>query len=111
MNKNKASRQEYYKKNSTKLKKNLYEKRRKNRKWLDNYKKLKVCGFCGEKETYCLDFHHVNPDEKESDIMSMVRNCYSIERMQREIDKCVLVCANCHRKVHHGLLNIKDFKY
>jgi len=58
------------------------------------------CAICGEKDNRCLDFHHTSG--KEMNISRSVRLCLSKERIISEIDKCVVVCANCHRKIHGG---------
>lgn len=64
------------------------------------------CFFCGyDKYVGALDFHHVNPSEKEFGISSG-GNIKSFERLKPELDKCVLLCSNCHREVHAGLLKI-----
>ncbi len=46
------------------------------------------------------DFHHVNPSEKDSTIASLMSRVKSWKRIQGELDKCVLLCANCHRIRH-----------
>jgi len=58
-----------------------------------------VCGY--DKYIGALEFHHVNPDEKEG---SKNRNIAGvpIKRLKEELKKCVLVCANCHREIHGG---------
>lgn len=48
-----------------------------------------------------LEFHHVNPDEKDPEFHKM--KCWSWDRLKVELDKCTLVCANCHREKHMGL--------
>ena len=50
-----------------------------------------------------LDFHHVDPSLKEFGV-SMDGITRSWERVQKELDKCVLVCSNCHREIHAGKL-------
>ena len=60
------------------------------------------CPFCGEKEPVALDFHHRDPDVKDGS----VRRQTSLKRVQAEAAKCVVLCANCHRKVHAGLLQV-----
>ena len=50
-----------------------------------------------------LDFHHVDTTQKEFGI-SMDGITRSWERVQKELDKCVLVCSNCHREIHAGIL-------
>lgn len=73
--------------------------------FIRNYKAEHACHFCGEKNSICLDFHHAN-GEKEFDIGSKQARSSGIERLRVEMDKCVVVCANCHRKVHAGQLEI-----
>ena len=65
--------------------------------------KMDGCSCCPEKEPVCLDFHHLNPDEKDQSISHMLE--YSVDLLKKEIDKCILVCSNCHRKIHAGLIN------
>lgn len=57
------------------------------------------CVNCGySKYIEALDFHHLNPKEKDFNI-SKVRS-YNFENIKSELAKCVLLCANCHREVH-----------
>lgn len=59
------------------------------------------CSLCGySKCEAALEFHHLNPSEKEFDIKALT-NC-SVEKAVNEIQKCILVCANCHRELHNG---------
>jgi len=75
------------------------EKLRKERRaWLLNYKAKSKCVVCGEDNPACLDFHHKNPKEK--DILIGRASAYSLDRIKAEVKKCVIICANCHRKLH-----------
>lgn len=57
------------------------------------------CSICGYKKYYAaLEFHHVNPEEKEQNFVNMRH--WKWERIKTEIDKCILLCSNCHREVH-----------
>jgi len=67
------------------------------------------CVLCDETEPYCLDFHHLNGKDKVSNVSSMVAQKVSVTKLKKEINKCVCVCANCHRKIHIGLLKV--YKY
>lgn len=59
------------------------------------------CQKCGyNKCIEALDFHHRNPDEKEYDIAQMIRNHRTQEAIVQEMQKCVILCANCHREFH-----------
>ena len=48
-----------------------------------------------------LEFHHKNPDEKEFQIDMRHFSNNSLEKLQTELDKCILLCANCHRETHN----------
>ena len=55
------------------------------------------CIVCGYKRCYrSLHFHHKNPHEKDYDISSKTR----WNDIEIELEKCVLLCANCHGEVH-----------
>lgn len=61
------------------------------------------CQDCGLIDIPCVyDFHHLDPSEKELAFGS--RGGKSFETLKKELDKCVLLCANCHRKRHNTLL-------
>ena len=81
-------------------------KRQKNQtEWL--YSLKTQCIICGESEPVCLDFHHKDPNDKDFTI-GKHRN-KSREHLQLEINKCVCLCANCHRKVHAGIYDLKNY--
>ncbi len=56
------------------------------------------CVKCGEKHFACLQFDHINPTEKTSGIANMIRDTKKIDLILQEINKCVILCANCHAK-------------
>ena len=58
-----------------------------------------VCTQCGESHPACIDFHHPN-DDKRKGVAEMGCNTYKWETILEEINKCVVLCSNCHRKVH-----------
>jgi phage terminase large subunit-like protein len=88
---------ERYLKNKEYFKDNNRRNRDKKRKWVREYKKSHPCVKCGESDPCCLDFHHFE-DNKEANIADLMKNGASIERIQAEIEKCIVLCANCHRK-------------
>lgn len=65
------------------------------------WKQTQHCCICGEKSVECLDLHHIDPNEKEGNV-SQLGHFGSWKRVEEEIVKCVVVCANCHRKIHSG---------
>lgn len=64
--------------------------------------KCSICGY--NKCVDALEFHHLNPNEKDFGISSKGYTL-SWETVKEELDKCILVCANCHRELHFNLLN------
>lgn len=58
------------------------------------------CSRCPENDPVCLDFHHLNVDTKDISIAVAVSKKWSLERIKVEIDKCEVLCSNCHRKLH-----------
>ncbi|ELZ06684.1 homing endonuclease associated repeat-containing protein [Natrialba aegyptia] len=69
------------------------------RHWLYAYKDRHCeCERCGEGRPPCLDFHH--PDEKNHGIATMVVNGHSKSSIRAEIERCIVLCANCHRLEH-----------
>ena len=73
------------------------------KKFILSYKLAHPCKICGEGDPDCLDFHHLDPTQKESNINNLAQSVKSIPRLLKEIDKCILLCANCHRKFHANL--------
>ncbi len=69
------------------------------RQWIDEYKSGLSCA-CGQNHPATLDFHHIDPTQKDFSIKAAVARRYSLERVKKEIAKCIVLCANCHR-VHH----------
>ncbi len=64
------------------------------------------CVRCGHTRLSSLTFHHLAPEIKEIDIGAALID-FSIERLNRELDKCQLLCANCHMDLHEELENKK----
>ena len=57
------------------------------------------CSKCGyDKCIAALEFDHRNPEEKEFHFSG--KHCFSWERIRMELDKCDILCANCHRERH-----------
>jgi transcription elongation factor Elf1 len=80
--------------------------RKKVREQFQAYKKTLSCLICGESESACLDFHHLDPSKKDAAIGEIMASSPSIAKVMIEVEKCVVLCANCHRKVHAGLLKL-----
>ena len=59
------------------------------------------CSICGYNKCMAsLDFHHINENLKEYEISKMVSSLFEFDRIKVELDKCLLLCSNCHRELH-----------
>ena len=78
----------------------LYKKLKRhwNREFVKRVKKLLCCVDCGEKDHIVLEFDHVR-GEKVGSIANMAAS-YSISSLKKEMRKCEVRCANCHRRRH-----------
>jgi len=57
------------------------------------------CAVCGYKKCNdAFDFHHINPSEKDARVSTLLKNGW--ENIEKELEKCTLLCANCHRETH-----------
>jgi DNA-directed RNA polymerase subunit RPC12/RpoP len=66
------------------------------------------CEICGYKRCVsALEFHHLDPNEKEFGVGEKGYT-RSIETIKKELDICILVCSNCHREIHEGLIDLDD---
>ncbi len=74
--------------------------RKRNKKYTDKIKDKQYCCICGESHSACLDFDHIDPTTKFKTVAFLVGAGYSLEVIQIEIDKCQILCANCHREKH-----------
>lgn len=83
--------------------------RQKRVKKLQRHKKEKLVSLFGGKCCLCnynkclraLDFHHIDPASKLPKFKNFID--FSFEDIVKELEKCILVCANCHREIHDGL--------
>lgn len=95
-NKEKLKQEYQINKNGIKsYKKLIYNKKRLS--YIEEKLQLK-CQECDENHIACLEFYHLDPKEKEENISKMVK--YSLKRIEKEKNKCIILCSNCHRKLH-----------
>ena len=83
------------------------EARRKSKEKLVEYKggECECCGY--NRCIKALEFHHVDPKKKEFGITSSNRK---FEILKKEADKCILVCATCHREIEYGFIDVYEDK-
>ena len=95
-----AASKKHYEDNKAKIKQRSYERnvkqRQRNREYIAEVKSNSKCIDCGESNHIVLEFDHVK-GEKVKNVSDMVHACYSIKSIEKEIDKCEVRCANCHR--------------
>lgn len=60
--------------------------------------KCEKCGY--DKCNWAFDFHHLDPNEKDFGLSTY--STLSWDKIKKELDKCIMVCANCHREIHYG---------
>ena len=87
------------------LKKAVAKRRRKIKEFADSYKggRCEVCGY--SKCVWALELHHINPKTKSFGIGARGYT-RSWDAVKIEADKCVLVCANCHREIEAGVTQL-----
>lgn len=97
----------YYQDNTALHKRNVYKNsvayKAQLRNWVNTEVRKNGCCLCDEKEVCCLEFHHVNRKKKEG-LVSYLISTNSKAKLEKELNKCAIVCSNCHRKIHAGLL-------
>jgi len=97
------SARDFYRKHPNGYKKRAAIQRDKIREYLgkviSEIRERRGCAFCPERTPCVLDFHHVIKGEPITRVASK-----GYGRFEQELRKCVVVCANCHRKIHAGLL-------
>ncbi len=95
----KSYKKQHYKSNPQKYK----EGRIKHRKWYYDLKKDLKCIHCGINHPAVLEFHHMDPKQKDFmvNFSSMIGR--TREEIMNEIKKCLVLCSNCHRIEHYNL--------
>ena len=68
------------------------------------YKAECGCVVCGERDAVVLDYHHVGP--KRATVNYLIKKHRDAELIWSEIGRCVVLCANCHRRVHAGAVKL-----
>ena len=91
---------EFYRKNRKSEIARVAKRKQGLRDWLDEHKLKLACEVCGENHPACLDFHHRDSKQKDFSVGNIKGHGWGRERVLQEINKCMVVCANCHRKIH-----------
>ncbi len=100
---NKCKREYYYRnldKEKSRIRKTNAIRKLELKEWFDDYRSNLSCARCDENHIACLEFHHIDPSEKEVEVGRAVTNGWNKERIIKEMEKCEVLCSNCHRKHH-----------
>jgi hypothetical protein len=112
---NRKKRRSKVQKNKTHLKSKLVsndvlslEMQEYNRKLISQNKAC--CHHCGYRDYTCsLEFHHLDPSQKSFEFGKLTKKQLSTltcEEIECELNKCIVLCCNCHRALHYGLLRL-----
>lgn len=94
------SRRKHYNKNKDYYIGKTIERKHRLQQFIKKQKIGKKCEFCSEPRPACLQFHHIK--DKKYNICQMANQGCSEQTILKEIDKCKLICANCHFCEHQG---------
>lgn len=75
------------------------ELRQRNKEFVKSYLLQHPCVDCNESDPIVLEFDHLR--DKTAEVCDLVHRAVSIERLEEEISKCEVRCANCHRRITH----------
>jgi len=85
------------------------------KRWRENTKRRMIeamggkCCICGYNKCFkSMDFHHLDPSEKEISFGAIMAHPISWDRIIIELRKCVCLCSNCHGEVHDSMIKIPD---
>ena len=96
--KTKGTRRSECKKCHSEYMKNRYQEKK---QIIQELKSQCKCAKCGETRGYVLDYHHIDPSTKENTVARLTSNSYEMDAIYEEIEKCIVLCANCHREFHY----------
>lgn len=70
--------------------------------------KCEICGY--DKNIAALEFHHIDKENKLFNIDVRKFSNYTLETLRNELNKCMLLCSNCHREIHNPSLSINNIQ-
>jgi hypothetical protein len=98
--KHKEYSREHYLKNLEVTKQRTKENKAKLKADWNAFKAGLRCTECGESHPAALDFHHKDPTTKDREVSWFIKNSQFTKAVEEAL-KCIVLCANCHRKHHH----------
>jgi hypothetical protein len=98
----KIYRDDYYHRNRQKIIDITADRRRRYKAevkaWIIAYLQEHPCVDCGETDIMVLEFDHEDPSQKTANVGQLIGGGHSLRRVKVEVSKCVVRCANCHRR-------------
>ena len=98
----------WHQRNKEKRLARIYERKAAIHDYMQNMKSQLHCVVCGQRHPATLHFHHLNSDDKVFNISDAVNRGLSLDRIKKEIEKCIVLCANCHFKRHYDIRKKKQ---
>jgi hypothetical protein len=90
---------EHYLRNRAEILIKTAEKKKTLRAEWNVFKRTLKCAKCGFNHPAALDFHHEDPSKKDREVSWFIKN-HQYAKAKEEVQKCIVLCANCHR-IHH----------
>jgi hypothetical protein len=95
-----ASRRKWYDLNKEHAKTEVKRRQSEIRQWIFELTATLKFSRCPETHIAVIDFHHKDPTKKDIGLSKVAKWGWSKERILKEIEKCIVLCSNCHRKLH-----------
>jgi hypothetical protein len=99
--KHKGYSREHYLKNREKIIAQTKVRKAAQRATWNAFKSTLKCAQCDENHPAVLDFHHIDPSQKDKEVSEFI-SCSQYGRAMEEVKKCIVLCANHHRLLHHN---------
>jgi hypothetical protein len=96
----KAYEQKAYRNNPKRYIERSVKRVKEKKEWVNQYRQDMSCTRCEEDRWWIIDFHHVDPSQKEYTVSSIAGK-FSDDIVLKEIEKCITLCRNCHYEFHH----------
>lgn len=93
----------WHQRNKAKRLARIYERKAAIYEYIQGIKNQLCCADCGEQHPATLQFHHLNSEDKTFTIGDAVNRGFSLDRIKKEISKCIVLCANCHAIRHYNM--------
>jgi hypothetical protein len=81
----------------------IYERKAAIYQYVQNMKSQLYCVDCGKRHPATLQFHHLNSEDKAFNISDAALRGTSLDRIKKEMQKCIVLCANCHLIRHYNM--------